>query len=55
MAIAKSLSGSYTLGFNLLAIVAAICLIVLAAIGRGTAKPATRRGLRRSGAAVTHS
>lgn len=53
MATVKSLSGSYTLGFILLAVVAAVCLIVLAAIDRGTARPATELG--RSGAAVTHS
>jgi MFS transporter, NNP family, nitrate/nitrite transporter len=55
MAIVKSLTGSYALGFILLAIVAVICLIVLAAIDRGTRQPTTQLGLRRSGTAVTHS
>ena len=52
MAIVKSLTGSYTLGFILLAIVAAICLIVLAIIDRGTPQPTTQLGLAQSGTAV---
>ena len=51
MAAVKSLSGSYMLGFVLLALVAAVCLIVLAAMERGTAQ--LRIG--RSGTAATHS
>jgi MFS transporter, NNP family, nitrate/nitrite transporter len=55
MAIVKSLTGTYTLGFVLLAGVAAICLIVLAAIDRGTPQPTTQLGLGPSRTAVTHS
>jgi MFS transporter, NNP family, nitrate/nitrite transporter len=55
MAIVKSLTGSYALGFILLATVAAICLIVLAAIDRGTPQPATPRGIARSGTIITDS
>jgi nitrate/nitrite transporter NarK len=53
MAIVKSLSGSYTLGFILLAIVAAICLLVIARIDRATPPATVKLGSRRSGTAVT--
>ena len=53
MAIVKSLSGSYTLGFVLLAIVAAICLIVLTIIDRGTPQPATEVNPVQAGRAPT--
>jgi NNP family nitrate/nitrite transporter-like MFS transporter len=52
MALVKGTTGSYALGFILLAGVAAICLIVLAAIGRGTREAASRRGPERSATAV---
>ena len=55
MALVKGITGSYALGFILLAAVAAICLIVLAAIGRGTPEAASLREPRRSGAAVINS
>ena len=55
MAIVKSLSGSYALGFILLAVVAAICLIVLAAIDRGTPQTITPLGLGQSRPAITPS
>ena len=46
MAVVKSLTGGYTLGFILLAGVAAACLLVLTTIDRGgtEAKPLTARG-----------
>jgi hypothetical protein len=53
MAIVKSLTGSYTLGFVLLAAVAAICLIVLANIDRSASQPTPELGRRRSGTAIT--
>jgi NNP family nitrate/nitrite transporter-like MFS transporter len=40
MALVKSLTGSYTLGFVLLAAVAVACLLVLTSIDRGRTKPA---------------
>jgi nitrate/nitrite transporter NarK len=55
VAIVKSLSGSYTLGFILLSIVAAICLIVVALIDRGTPQTTTQLGPGPSGTAATHS
>ena len=53
MAIVKSLTGSYALGFILLAAVAAMCLIVLAAIDRAVPKASPNIGLKGSGSAVT--
>ncbi len=53
MAIVKGLTGSYTLGFILLAIVSAICLLVLAIVDKGTPQPTTQLGVERSGTAVT--
>jgi NNP family nitrate/nitrite transporter-like MFS transporter len=50
MALVKSLTGSYLIGFVLLAAVAGICLIVLAGVGRGDRQSASRSGLTRSGA-----
>ena len=44
MAIVKSLTGSYALGFILLAAVAAMCLIVLAAIDRAVPKSSPNLG-----------
>jgi hypothetical protein len=51
MAIVKSVSGSYALGFVLLAAVAAICLIVLGSINRSTPEPIPE--LRQSATAAT--
>lgn len=51
----SSLSGSYALGFILLAVVAAICLFVLAAIDRGTPQSITPLGLGQSRPAITLS
>ncbi len=53
MALVKSLTGSYTLGFVLLAGVAAICLIVLLSFDRPRARPAQRPRLRQSRPAIT--
>ncbi|HJS96784.1 MAG TPA: nitrate/nitrite transporter [Solirubrobacteraceae bacterium] len=53
MAIVKSLTGSYVLGFVLLAVVAVACLIVLESFGRTRAKPKKTIGLRRSGPTPT--
>jgi NNP family nitrate/nitrite transporter-like MFS transporter len=53
MAIVKSLSGSYTLGFILLAMVAALCLTVLAAVNRSASQATLRPGIGQSGTAVT--
>jgi MFS transporter, NNP family, nitrate/nitrite transporter len=52
MAIVKSLTGSYALGFILLAAVAAMCLIVLAAIERAVRQSSPNIGLKGSGSAV---
>jgi NNP family nitrate/nitrite transporter-like MFS transporter len=54
MALVKSITGSYTLGFVLLAAVAAICLLVLMRLDRPRLRPETRPGLRRPGPTVTH-
>jgi MFS-type transporter involved in bile tolerance (Atg22 family) len=53
MALVKSITGSYALGFILIAAVAAICLVVLARVDRDTVKPAHKLGLRSSGTAMT--
>jgi MFS transporter, NNP family, nitrate/nitrite transporter len=52
MALVKSITGSYTIGFVLLAGVAVACLAVLFAIDRH--EPARDRTLTRPGAAVSH-
>ena len=52
MALVKSQTGSYTLGFVLMAVVAAIALVVLLAIGRSGASTALVGG-RRSATAAT--
>jgi NNP family nitrate/nitrite transporter-like MFS transporter len=49
MALVKSITGSYTLGFVLLAAVAGICLIVLMSFDRPRADPAPSSGLPRAG------
>ena len=54
MAIVKSLTGSYVLGFVLFAVVAVACLIVLESVGRTRAKPRKNIGLGRSGPTPTH-
>ena len=53
MAIVKSLTGSYALGFILLAAVAAMCLIVLAAIDRAVPTSSPNLGPNGSGSAIT--
>jgi MFS transporter, NNP family, nitrate/nitrite transporter len=53
MALVKSLTGSYALGFVLLAAVAATCLLVLLRIGRPSVKPGPQIALERSDPAVT--
>jgi NNP family nitrate/nitrite transporter-like MFS transporter len=53
MAIVKGFTGSYALGFVLMAAVAGACLIVLAAVDRATPKPTEQRRPRR--VAVTSS
>ena len=52
MALVKSITGGYALGFIQMAAVAAICLVVLPRVDRDTVKPA-RKGLRSSGTAMT--
>jgi NNP family nitrate/nitrite transporter-like MFS transporter len=47
MALVRSITGSYALGFVLLAVVAVACLLVLAAVDRGTHAPSERRQQRR--------
>jgi hypothetical protein len=52
MALVKSITGSYTLGFVLLAVVAAGCLAVLSSFDRPQAKRArSGGGVRRTGPA----
>jgi NNP family nitrate/nitrite transporter-like MFS transporter len=53
MALVKSLTGSYLLGFLLLAAVAALCLIVLTGVERSADKPTRGIGVRRSRTAIT--
>ena len=53
MAIVKSLTGSYALGFILLAAIAAMCLIVLAAIDRAVPKSSPNLEPNGSGSAIT--
>jgi NNP family nitrate/nitrite transporter-like MFS transporter len=53
MAVVKSATGSYTLGFVLLAAVAVACLVVLLSFGRPRDKPAQDVPLRPSRQAVT--
>jgi nitrate/nitrite transporter NarK len=48
MAIVKSATGSYVLGFLLFAAVAVACLIVLERFERTRARPSTTVGLERS-------
>jgi NNP family nitrate/nitrite transporter-like MFS transporter len=52
MAVVKSITGSYTLGFILLAAVAVACLVVLHGFDRPPAK-AARLGIRRAGPTAT--
>jgi NNP family nitrate/nitrite transporter-like MFS transporter len=54
MALVKSTSGSYSLGFILLAAVAAGCLIVLISFDRPGAKPARGIRLGRTDPAASH-
>jgi hypothetical protein len=44
MALVKSITGSYTLGFVLLAVVAAVCLIVLQRVDVANGRPVGRAG-----------
>ncbi len=53
MALVKSITGGYALGFIQMAAVAAICLVVLPRVDRDTVKPAHKLGLRSSGTAMT--
>jgi hypothetical protein len=52
MALVKTITGSYTIGFVLLATVAAACLLVLLAIDRH--EPAHGIKLKRPGTAISH-
>lgn len=52
MARVKSLTGSYLLGFLLLAAVAVACLVVLMSFARSGAKRAPRAGLTPPGPAI---
>jgi NNP family nitrate/nitrite transporter-like MFS transporter len=54
MALVKSITGSYTLGFVLLALVAVACLIVLMRFDRPSAEPAPSIGLGGPGPAASH-
>ncbi len=54
MALVKGVTGSYMLGFVLLAVVAGICLVVLQRFDRPRARPAQRSGLRQAGPALPH-
>jgi hypothetical protein len=54
MALVKSITGSYTLGFLLLAAVAVACLLVLMSFSRPRAQRAARAQARPPGPAVTH-
>jgi len=54
MAVVKSLTGSYTLGFLLLAAVGVACLLVLMSFARSGTKRASRSGLGSPGPAVTN-
>jgi len=53
MALVKSLTGSYTLGFVLLAVVAAACLVVLQSFDRPRPGPQRRPKLSQSGPAAS--
>jgi hypothetical protein len=53
MALVKSITGGYALGFIQMAAVAAICLVVHPRVDRDTVKPAHKLGLRSSGTAMT--
>jgi NNP family nitrate/nitrite transporter-like MFS transporter len=54
MALVKSFTGTYTLGFVLLALVAVACLIVLLSFDRHRATPQRSAELTRPGPAATH-
>jgi NNP family nitrate/nitrite transporter-like MFS transporter len=54
MAVVKSLTGSYSLGFVLLALVAVVCLIVLTSFGRAQATPAPGSPRTKPGPAIGH-
>jgi NNP family nitrate/nitrite transporter-like MFS transporter len=54
MAVVKSLTGSYSLGFVLLALVAVVCLIVLTSFGRARATPAPGAPRTKPGPAIGH-
>jgi NNP family nitrate/nitrite transporter-like MFS transporter len=51
MALVKSITGSYTLGFILLAVVAVACLGVLMGFARPRSKPPREVGVKRTSAA----
>jgi NNP family nitrate/nitrite transporter-like MFS transporter len=53
MALVKALTGSYTLGFLLLAAVAVVCLVVLMSFDRRSARPTARVAATGSGPATT--
>lgn len=55
MALVKGITGSYTLGFLLLAAVAVACLFVLISFHRPGAERGSRAGLHPAGPAVTHN
>jgi MFS transporter, NNP family, nitrate/nitrite transporter len=53
MALVKSITGNYTLGFVLLAVVAALCLLVLLSFERPRQTPASRVWVHRVGASAS--
>jgi len=55
MALVKTLTGNYTLGFILLAGAATACLLVLFGIDRAGGKPTARATIKRPGPAITHT